>query len=258
MLDTEGMSSTARAHDLVLVTGAGGGIGKAITAALLGAKFSVLGVDINEVVLQVPEEARGAYYGVVADTRDEDAMRQVVAEAPASVRHVVTCAGIALPEESQNDAGRGLPPPDVFRGSVELNLTGHYVAVAAAWPAMREGTGNRSVTFICSINALQGFGLVGYSAAKAGLIGLTRALLVPLGNAGVRVNVISPGTVSTPATRAEWAHVADHFEQQAASIPLGHLGEPGDIADAVLALVRDLRHVSGHNLVVDGGQSLAR
>ncbi len=246
----------AALQQLVVVTGAAGGIGRATCAALLEAGYPVLGLDIIEAV--EGQFALDAYRGVVVDTRDEAAMEQALASASAPISHLVTCAGIALPEESQDDAGRGLPSPDIFRRSVELNLTGHYVAVSRAWPHLRDGEGNRSVTFCSSINALQGYGLVGYSAAKAGLIGLSHSLLVPFGSAGVRVNVVAPGTVPTPGTIAEWQHVPGHFDRIAESIPLGRLGQPGDIATAVLSLIRDLRHVNGHTLVVDGGQSLRR
>jgi NAD(P)-dependent dehydrogenase (short-subunit alcohol dehydrogenase family) len=85
-----------------------------------------------------------------------------------------------------------------------------------------------------------------------------RALVVPLGAAGVRVNAVAPGTVPTPATRREWAHVPTHFEDMAALVPTGRLGTPDDVAAAFLVLARDLTHVSGQVLAVDGGQSLHR
>ena len=251
------MMASSDSGDVVLLTGAAGGIGRAIVATLLGAGYSVLGVDIDGRVVEHPDAGApsvGSYVGVVADTRDPGAMRRVTAEATTPVRHVVTCAGMAFPDEHA-DAGRGLPSAVVFRDSVDVNLTGHYVATEAVWESMRDGEGNRSVTFISSINALQGFGLVGYSAAKAGLLGLARALVVPFGAVGVRVNVVAPGTIVTPATSAA---APDHYAQMRASIPMGRLGEPTDVASAVLSLIRDLRHVSGQTLVVDGGQSVAR
>jgi len=247
-------------NQTAMLTGAAGGIGRAIARSLLAGGYSVLGVDIDAKVIDHPggvgSSLGGSYAGMVADTTDHDAMCRVVAVAGLRLRHVVTCAGIAFPDEHE-DGGRGLPSASVFRESVDLNLTGHYVATEAAWESLCAGEGNRSVTFISSINALQGFGLVGYSAAKAGLLGLAHALVVPLGAAGIRVNVVAPGTVPTPATRAEWAHVPDHFHRMGADIPMGRLGEPEDVAAAVLSLVRDLRHVSGQTIVVDGGQSLA-
>jgi NAD(P)-dependent dehydrogenase (short-subunit alcohol dehydrogenase family) len=240
---------------LVLVTGVAGGIGSATARRFLDAGYAVAGVDIDSRALTAPGE--GDYVGAVADVRDANAMRDVVARLGRPIAHVVTCAGISLPEEA-DDAGRALPDVEVFRGTIELNLTSHYISLAAAWPTLRDGSGDRSVSFASSINAFQSFGLIGYSAAKAGLIGLVRALVVPLGAAGVRVNAVAPGTVPTPATRREWAHVPTHFEDMAALVPTGRLGTPDDVAAAFLVLARDLTHVSGQVLAVDGGQSLHR
>ncbi len=240
---------------LVLVTGVAGGIGSSTARKFLDAGYAVAGVDVSDSALTAP--ASGDYVGAVADARDAAAMRDVVAGLHRPIAHVVTCAGISLSEETA-DAGRALPDADVFRATVELNLTSHYVTLSAAWPNLRDGRGNRSVSFASSVNAFQSFGLIGYSAAKAGLIGLVRSLVVPLGAAGVRVNAVAPGTVPTPATQREWAHVPSHFDDMAALVPTGRLGTPDDIAVAFLALARDLTHVSGQVLVVDGGQSLHR
>jgi 3-oxoacyl-[acyl-carrier protein] reductase len=244
-------------HDaqLALITGAAGGIGGATARAFLDAGFAVAGIDITDRVTNPPGD--GDYTGIVADVRDAEAIRAVVASLGRPVSHLVTCAGISLSAETV-DEGRVLPDVELFRETVDINLTSHYVTLAAVWPGLRDGTGNRSVAFASSVNALQSFGLIGYSAAKAGLIGLVRALVVPLGAAGVRVNAVAPGTVPTPATIREWAHVPTHFDDMAALVPTGRLGTPEDIAAAFLALARDLTHVSGQTLVVDGGQSLHR
>lgn len=241
---------------LVFVTGAAGGIGTATCRAFLTAGFTVAGIDLSPRVAEAP--AAGEYTGLVADVRDLEAVQAAVASLTGPVSHLVTCAGIALIAETTNDEGQGLPDVDTFRESVELNLTTHFVTLAAVWPQLRDGSGNRSVSFASSVNALQGFGLAAYSAAKAGLIGLVHALVVPLGAHGVRVNAVAPGTVPTPGTRAEWAHVPSHFDDMAALVPLRKLGEPDDVAAAFLALARDLTHVSGQTIVVDGGQSMHR
>lgn len=246
----------AAARELVIVTGAAGGIGSATCRAFLAGGYPVVGLDVAPRVIEPP--APGEYTGFVADARDLGAVTAVLGGLSTRVSHLVTCAGIALLAETTNDAGFGLPDVTTFRESVDLNLTSHYVALSAVWPQLRDGSGNRSVGFASSINAMQGFGMPAYSAAKAGLIGLVRALVVPLGACGVRVNAVAPGTVPTPGTRAEWAHVPEHFDDMAALVPLRKLGHPDDVAAAFLALARDLTHVSGQTLVVDGGQSLHR
>jgi NAD(P)-dependent dehydrogenase (short-subunit alcohol dehydrogenase family) len=112
---------------------------------------------------------------------------------------------------------------------------------------------------VCSsVNAFQGWGEPAYSAAKAGLIGLVHALTVPYGTRGIRINAVAPGTIDTPNTRAEDARDPDHFEVMQLGVPLGRLGQPDDVAAVLLALARDMQHVTGQVLTVDGGQTIQR
>ncbi|HXR42096.1 MAG TPA: SDR family NAD(P)-dependent oxidoreductase, partial [Acidothermaceae bacterium] len=97
---------------LVLVTGAAGGIGGATVRAFLDAGFAVAGLDITDRVLEPP--ASGEYVGLVADVRDPSAMRGAIASLGRPVAHLVTCAGISMSAETA-DAGRVLPSVDVFR-----------------------------------------------------------------------------------------------------------------------------------------------
>ncbi len=119
-------------QELVVVTGAAVGIGRATCEALLEAGYSVLGIDINRSVVRQIED--DGYRGILADTCDEAEMERALGSAWAPVRHVVTCAGIALPEESQDDAGRGLPSPEVFRRSRAPSRNGSTCRAASiAW-----------------------------------------------------------------------------------------------------------------------------
>jgi NAD(P)-dependent dehydrogenase (short-subunit alcohol dehydrogenase family) len=94
----------------------------------------------------------------------------------------------------------------------------------------------------------------GYSAAKAGLIGLTNSLTDFLGVRGIRINVLAPGTVPTPRTRAEWAHKPGHFEQADSRAALGHVGSPEAIAESLWALACHFPHTTGEVIAADGGQ----
>lgn len=90
------------------------------------------------------------------------------------------------------------------------------------------------------------------------MIGLVNAMAPALGTRGIRINAVAPGTTPTPSTLAEWAHVPTHFDDMASGVPLGRLGAPEDIATTFLVLARDLRHVTGQCIVVDGGQTVER
>jgi NAD(P)-dependent dehydrogenase (short-subunit alcohol dehydrogenase family) len=237
---------------VVVVSGSSGGIGRPTCQAFIDAGFSVFGIDIAE-----PPPIDRWFTSVRADvTKPEElAVMLACADLP-PVSHVVTLAGIAHPAEPDAHLCGTLIGPEVFRQSVELNLGGHFNVLHATLPYLDQSAGDRSVAFVSSINALRGFGLPAYSAAKAGLSGLVWALTPFLGARGIRVNVVLPGTTPTPATLDEWSSDPDHFGRLAAAVPLGRLGSPSDVAETLVALCR-LRHVTGQELVVDGGQSVS-
>jgi 3-oxoacyl-[acyl-carrier protein] reductase len=83
-------------------------------------------------------------------------------------------------------------------------------------------------------------------------------LTVPYGTRGIRINAVAPGTIDTPNTRAEYVRDPDHFEVMQRGVPLGRLGQPDDVAAVLLALARDMRHVTGQVITVDGGQTIQR
>jgi NAD(P)-dependent dehydrogenase (short-subunit alcohol dehydrogenase family) len=175
-----------------------------------------------------------------------------------TLHHLVQIAGGALPEEPRTQHDPALLATEVFRGSLERNLTSQFITLRAALPWFRRGQdADRSVTFTSSWNALSAQGMPAYSAAKAGLIGMMHALVRPLGAEGIRCNVVAPGTIRTPRTERIWSHDPAHFDRLAASAATGRLGVPDDVASTCLALARDLAHVTGQVLVVDGGQSSA-
>lgn len=247
--------ASAEAGGVVLVTGAAGAIGAAAARAFLSAGWRVVGLDRDGAV----EEERPGYRGVRVDLSDEAALERAVAavEPWGPLAHVVGVAGGALPEEPSTQGDPAGIDPAVFRASIEANLTTQFLVLRACLPWMRRGTGDRSVTFTSSWNALTGCGMPAYSAAKAGIIGMMRALVGPLGREGIRVNVVAPGTIRTPRTEQIWSGDPGHFERLAADVPLGRLGLPEDVARAFVGLA-GLSHVTGQVLVVDGGQLLAR
>ena len=239
---------------VALVTGANGAIGRATVRAFLEAGFGVVGLDREPAVVEVVGAV--GYRGVAVDLRDEDALDGALAVVPevGPLAHVVGIAGGALPGEPETEDDPVTIEPRLFRDSIEANLTTQFLALRASLPLLRETEGDRSLVLTSSWNALTGCGLPAYSAAKAGLVGMMHALVRPLGREGIRINVVAPGTVRTPRTERLWRGAPGHFERLTATSALGRLGTPEDVARAVMVLARDLTHVTGHVLVVDGGQ----
>ena len=241
----------------VLVTGASGAIGGATVEAFLSAGATVLGLDR----VTDPATARAGYRHATVDLRDdgatEAAIRDGLRDLP-PLGHVVGVAGGAIPGEpaaaTANDPGA--VDVDLFRASIEANLTSQWTVVRAALRYLDVGVGtDRSIALTSSFNALSAQGMPAYSAAKAGLHGMMFGLLDPLGRRGIRINVVAPGTVRTPRTEAQWAGDPGHFERLAAGTATGRLATPSDVADVFVSLALSLRHVTGQILVVDGGQS---
>ena len=244
--------------DVVLTTGAAGAIGSATVNAFLTAGFSVVGLDRDPSVTSV---AGDRYLGIQVDVDDESAVAAAIdaARQLGRLAHLVGIAGGAEPEEPATQDDPVMLPVDVFRASVESNLTAQFVVMQAALPLLRDGAGtDRSITFTSSWNALSGIGMPAYSAAKAGLIGMMHALVRPLGGEGIRVNVVAPGTIRTPRTERIWGHDPEHFERLERSTAIGRLGTPDDVARTFVALATTLTHVTGQVLVVDGGQLVTR
>jgi NAD(P)-dependent dehydrogenase (short-subunit alcohol dehydrogenase family) len=236
-----------------IVTGAAGGIGSALVDKLLENNIYVAGLDYNDNVLNHKHDN---YAGYVVDVRSMVELDEI-AKKIKTVDYIFAVAGMALPEEALLDGGKGLPSVELFQDSVDLNLTGSYRTVHAFLPNMSSPE-DKAICFTSTVNAVQAFGLPAYTAAKSGLLGLTRVLASSLGGQKIRVNAVLPGTTPTPRTIQEWAHIPDHWEKLEQKTPLGKLATTEEVAETMFAITVQLTHVTGAELVVDGGQTIAR
>jgi NAD(P)-dependent dehydrogenase (short-subunit alcohol dehydrogenase family) len=240
----------------VVVAGAGGGgIGTAVCRFLAEAGATVVAWDLDPDRLAVSERAlrdlNGPHHFAVVDVRDADAVDQAV-QAAESLHGLVHVAGGLRPDQW---APLLEVTPAAFDEVIHLNLASAFVtSKAVAARLVEQGTGG-SIVHIASIAGLSAmpFGAA-YSAAKAGMVALTRTAALEWGPYGIRVNAVAPGTVRVPRNQSESTD-EDSVEERAA-IPLGRRGQPEDIAGAVVFLLSDLAgFVTGQVLVVDGGSS---
>ncbi|MFJ9539605.1 SDR family NAD(P)-dependent oxidoreductase [Streptomyces sp. NPDC101225] len=236
----------------VLVTGAARGIGAAVSRRLAeeGARVLLTDADAAEA-----EKTAGALRegGLAAEARacdvaEREAVEAAVAHAAAtfgSLDVLVNCAASCTPDTPLFEGGGD----DAWDRDLDITLTGTYRCCRAALPHLA-ASGRGAVVTIGSVNAVQHFGNHGYSAAKAGLLSLTRTMAGHAASRGVRVNLVMPGTVRTSA----WEGREDELESLRTLYPLGRVGEPGDIAAAVAFLAsRDAAWITGTALTVDGG-----
>jgi len=247
------MTDTTRfAGHAVLVTGAARGIGAAVARRLAeeGARVLLTDRDGPEVE-ETAARLRGLGHTVrslACDVADRSAVEAAVAEAVAAfgaLDVLVNCAASCTPDPPLFEDD----PDDAWARDLDITLTGAYRCCRAALPHLA-ASGRGAIVSIGSVNGLQDFGNHSYSAAKAGLGSLTRTLAGHAAARGVRVNLVTPGTVRTSA----WEGRDADLEAVRPLYPLGRVGEPEDIAAAVAFLAsRDAAWITGTTLVVDGG-----
>jgi NAD(P)-dependent dehydrogenase (short-subunit alcohol dehydrogenase family) len=231
----------------VLVTGAGGAIGRAVVAACAVAGASTSGVDLL------------ADAGVAAfDLSDETAVSGAFAEAASRhgpVTDIVHAAGtLATGRVADLEVAS-------LRGLLEANLVSGFLVAREAARLLPEGG---SVTMISSQAGLRGGAQWSvYAAAKAGILRLVESLAQELAPRAIRVNAVCPGNVTTPMSEAAIAqmasahgeHIDDTRRRYLAGIPLGRFAEPGEVASVCVFLASSMAsYVTGTSIVVDGGE----
>ena len=216
---------------VAIVTGAGSGIGRAIALRLAGDGYKVVVNDFNfEAAQAVANEIGAAAYPVQGDVSDE----QDVA------RMVETCvAQFGQPTHLINNAGHihqarftDMKVSD-FDRMIAVHLRGVFLCTHAVLPGMLERNKGVIVNMASQLGQIGGVELVHYSAAKAGIIGMTKSLAREVSDKGVRVNAVAPGPINTPLVRAL---SQDWQDAKAAELPLGRFGEPDEVAGAVAFL----------------------
>jgi NAD(P)-dependent dehydrogenase (short-subunit alcohol dehydrogenase family) len=241
----------------VVVTGAGRGIGKAIALRLArdGATLSLLGRNVGALDATARELGSAFIHG--ADIRERDTVDVAFAAAASAngpIHALVANSGIGGP----NEVGEG----DRFYDLVQTNLVGTYHCIRAAQRHLA-GDGRRDVVVMSSILArIPVPGYTGYSASKAGLLGLVRSFAAELAPDDVQVNAICPGWVATDMAGegigllAEALDVSyeDAFAHAMREVPLRRMSEPEDIAGTVAWLLSaDARGVTGQAIDHNGG-----
>jgi NAD(P)-dependent dehydrogenase (short-subunit alcohol dehydrogenase family) len=239
-----------------LVTGGGSGLGRASAIALARAGATVTVADVDEqggkdTAALVTEEAGSDAEFVRADVTQADEVEAMVDKAVARWGHL-DCA-----LNNAGTTGVSAPTADYtledWNRAIALNLTGVFLCLKYELPAMLERGG--AIVNMASGAGLVGFpGLPAYVASKHGVVGLTRAAALEYASRGVRINAICPGSTRTPMLEGFMGGDEQVERMMTRAVPLGRLGRPEEIADAVVWLCSDAASfVVGHALAVDGG-----
>ena len=248
------MSTSQR---VALVTGAVGGLGRAIAERMAKDGCQVIAADINvQAVRTVTDEMTAA--GLPAAPLELDVANEAsVARGFAEVQQrfgrldiLVNNAGIPGPRLNVEEM-----PLDAWQKVIDVNLTGIFLMCRAAIPMMR-GKGWGRIVNMASLVARGQPGLKRshYTASKFGVIALSRTLADQLGPEGVTVNCVAPSRIVTALTIASGANDPTYFDRAIALTPMGRLGLPEDIANAVAWLCSDkAAAITGDVIDVNGG-----
>lgn len=234
-----------------VLTGAAGGLGAALARALGVAGYELVLVDLADRVREVSGDLGADGFvaqPVVADLREETGLfsvAQAVSAASSPLTLLVNNAGIT------RDARLASMPVEDFDLVIDVNLISAMRLTYALEAQFAPGS---AIVNMTSRAALGNFGQANYVTSKSALVGFTRALAQRWAPR-VRANAVAPGLVDTPMTQAMPAAVLDKL---VAKVPVGRIGTPEDIADAVVFLASDAAaYVNGQVLTVCGGRSIS-
>ncbi|GAK69498.1 putative oxidoreductase [Agrobacterium rubi TR3 = NBRC 13261] len=238
------------AETIAVVTGGAGDIGRAIAAKLSETHDRVVLVDIDGPAVERAVATLGgsSFTAMACDVTDAASLAELSKKIDALgvVRTLVNNAGAARAVSLHDTT------PEIWRQDNALNLEAPFLCFRAFENALKQSQG--SLINIASVNGMSVFGHPAYSAAKAGLIHLTKLIAVEYGKFGIRANAVAPGTVRTRAWEARAEVNPQVFEEAKHWYPLRRIVAPDDVANAVGFLASDqAAAISGVCLPVDCG-----
>ncbi|WP_188987372.1 2,3-dihydro-2,3-dihydroxybenzoate dehydrogenase [Saccharopolyspora thermophila] len=259
------MNRTGIGGKVAIVTGAGQGIGAAVTAAFAGLDATVAAVDRNAdrvAAVATKLTAKGhQVHAHCADVADSAAVTEVVDRVERELGPVDILANIA--GVLQVGTVQELTDEEWHR-TFAVNATGVFAMSRAVSRHMIPRRRGAIVTVSSNAAGVPRHGMAAYAASKAAATLFTKSLGLELAEYGIRCNVVAPGSTDTDMQRGMWADergadrvIAGSPEVFRVGIPLRRLATPEDIADAVVFLASDqARHITMHDLYVDGGATL--
>jgi 3-oxoacyl-[acyl-carrier protein] reductase len=234
-------------NNVAIVTGASGGIGRAIAEAMCGAGYHVISLD-----RRAPDWSHAQLEPIQVDLLDPKATADVARDVATrhAISHVVHNAGIIRPNPIEQAS------VDDLAALSQLHLGAALTLVQAALPGMKQSRFGR-IVLIASRAALGLATRTAYSATKSGMFGMARTWALETASHGITVNLVAPGPIETDMFHEIVSQGSPKVDQLARTIPVGRIGRPEDVARAVMFFAsRDTDFITGQALYVCGGASI--
>jgi NAD(P)-dependent dehydrogenase (short-subunit alcohol dehydrogenase family) len=238
---------------VVVVTGAGSGLGLASARRMAAEGARIVAVDIELAAAELAAKETGGEF-VVADVADEEQVKALfdgVAARHGRIDVAFNNAGISPPEDD-SILTTGI---DAWRRVQEINLTSVYLCCKYVLPHMQrqqKGSIINTASFVAVLGAATS--QISYTASKGGVLAMSRELGVQFAREGIRVNALCPGPINTPLLRELFAKDPERAARRLVHVPMGRFGEPEEIAGAVAFLASDdSSFITASQFLVDGG-----
>lgn len=245
---------------VVVITGAGSGIGRATALKMASGGATLALSDISENTLSntlqecidIGKQFGAEHFSELLDVRSTEAVEkfvQNVVKRHGTINHVFNCAGINPTKLDLDQIS-----DEYWHRLVDTNLKSVFTMTRACVPNMKPGSSFVNVSSVCGQNPTEGIGV--YCATKYAVIGFSKCMALELGSKGIRVNIICPGAIQTPTNNSVRAGPA-RLEAVAETIGLRRFGTAEEVADVVAFLFSDSsRYMNGSVVEIDGGMGM--
>ncbi len=240
---------------IAVVTGAAAGIGRAVAERFAREDIASILLDVDEaggrnVAAEIDRRGKEAMF-MRLDVTSENQVQAIfdtIQSTHGGIDILVNVAGGSMHRHPFEEFSLAH-----WQAVIDVNLTSTFLCCRAVVGSMKNQKSGVIVNISSDIAFSGDANRAAYAAAKAGVLGLTKTLALELAPFGVRANAIAPGRINTPRVRANYTD--EGWQAAAKRIPLGHAGEPADVAETVVFLASDAaRHFTGQTLHVNGGR----
>lgn len=242
-------------NKVAAVTGGASGIGRAVVQRLVEADLIAIILDINDDAgrqvaaefQRVGKKAAFTHIDVTRENEVQESFRKILSD-HGRIDVLVNVAGGSLHRHAFEEF-----PLAHWQAVIDANLTSTFLCCRAVTSVMKKQKSGTIINISSDIAFSGSERRAAYAAAKAGILGLSKTLALELAPFAVRVNVIAPGRIATKRVRATYSD--DEWNAANKRIPLGHAGEPEDVAEAIAFLASDAsRHITGQTIHINGGR----